>query len=348
MMNLIAALLFALTTGAVNQAPASQLNDRGLEAADRRDYATATRLYQEAISIWEKQGPEFQAHIAIVKMNLAQVLGAEGHRVECAAMLEESLAGFRRTLGIRNPQTLTALNILAGMQMMLGHNARARALFEEALPIERELFPADTQLARTLGGLASLHMREGRADQAIPLAEEALTLTVKAEGENSLDAALAYANIAEGHRVMNRPDRALPLFRKSRTIYERLLGADHPRVSSVLTQEGLLLLADGKLGMAEETLERSLAIVANSCPNCVYERVAAENNLAILRIRQGKLDEADRLLTEVLAMQDKAPEIPKSEMAVTLQSLAVVRQREKRYEDAERLKRRADVLLSYR
>ena len=131
-------------------------------------------------------------------------------------------------------------------------------LFLEALPIERELYPNDTQLARTLGGLASLAMREGQAEKAIPLAEEALAITVQSEGENSLDAALAYANIAEAHRVLGRNDRALPLFRKSRATYERILGTDHPRVSSVLTQEGLLLLQEGKLGMAEEALDRSL------------------------------------------------------------------------------------------
>jgi tetratricopeptide (TPR) repeat protein len=348
-MHTISLLLFALAIGTAGpQSPASDFNDRGLAAAEKRDFATAAKLYLQAIEAWEKQGPEYAAHVAIVKMNLAQVYGAEGRRKECAATLEESLAGFRRTLGIRDLRSLAALNILGGMHMMLGNHARAEALFQEALPIERELYPADTQMARTLGGLASLHMREGRTEQAIPLAEEALAIIIKAEGENSLDAALAYANIAEAHRVLGRPERALPLFRKSRTTYERLLGKDHPRVSSVLTQEGLLLLADGKLGMAEEVLERSLAIVEKSCPKCSFERAAAENNLALLRIRQGKLEEADRLLTHVLELQEKAPEMPKSEMAVTLQSLAAVRQQEKRYEDAERLKRRAALLLSYR
>jgi tetratricopeptide (TPR) repeat protein len=346
-MHTISLLLFALAIGTAGpQSPAADMNDRGLAAAEKRDFATAEKLYLLAIAEWEKQGPEYAAHVAIVKMNLAQVYGAEGRRAECAATLEESLAGFRRTLGIRDLRSLAALNILGGMYMMLGNHTRAEALFREALPIERELYPQDTQMARTIGGLASLHMREGRTEQAIPLAEEALAIIIKAEGENTLDAALAYANIAEGHRVLNRPDRALPLFRKSRTLYERLLGKDHPRVSSVLTQEGLLLLADGKLGMAEEVLERSLEIVVKSCPKCSFERAAAENNLALLRIRQGKLAEADRLLTNVLALQERAPEMPKSEMAVTLQSLAVVRQREKRYEDAERLKRRAALLLS--
>jgi len=346
-------IFFLLLTAAAamadpNQGLAGQLNDRGLAAAEKRDFEGAKQSFLEAIGLWEKQGPEYAAHVSIVKMNLAQVYGAEGRRLECAAMLEESLRGFRSTLGIRDLRSLAALNILGGMHMMLGNNARAEELFREALPIERELYPNDTQLARTLGGLASLAMREGQAEKAIPLAEEALAMTIQTEGENSLDAALAYANIAEAHRVLGRNDRALPLFRKARTTYERLLGADHPRVSSVLTQEGLLLLQEGKLGMAEEALERSLAIVQRSCPNCSFERAAAENNLALLRIRQGKLEEADRLLSSVLALQEKAPEMPKSEMAVTLQSLAVVRQREKRFEDAERLNRRAAVLLAYR
>ena len=348
-MHTISLLLLALTIGTAGpHSPAAEMNDRGLAAAEKRDFATAEKLYLQAIGEWEKQGPEYAAHVAIVKMNLAQVYGAEGRRKECAETLEESLAGFRRTLGIKDLRSLAALKILGGMHMMLGNHTRAEALFREALPIERELYPQDTQMARTLGGLASLNMREGRTEQAILLAEEALSIITKAEGENTLDAALAYANIAEGHRVLNRPDRALPLFRKSRSIYERLLGKDHPRVSSVLTQEGLLLMGEGKLGMAEDALERSLEIVEKSCPKCSFERAAAENNLALLRIRQGKLEEADRLLTKVLALQENAPEMPKSEMAVTLQSLAVVRQREKRYEDAERLKRRAAMLLSYR
>ncbi len=347
-MRIIIFLLLAASAVVADPGQAGQLNDRGLAAADKRDFETAKKSFLEAIAVWEKLGPEYAAHVAIVKMNLAQVYGAEGRRLECAAMLEESLRGFRSTLGIRDLRSLAALNILGGMHMMLGNHARAEELFLEALPIERELYPNDTQLARTLGGLASLAMREGQAGKAIPLAEQALALTIKSEGENSLDAALAYANIAEAHRVLGHKDRALPLFKKARTTYERLLGTDHPRVSSVLTQEGLLMLEEGKLAMAEEALERSLGIVQRSCPNCAFERAAAENNLALLRIRQGKLEEADRLLSSVLALQEKAPEMPKAEMAVTLNSLAVVRQREKRFEDAERLKQRAAVLMSYR
>jgi tetratricopeptide (TPR) repeat protein len=348
-MKYLLLILFALTTASAQIETASQLNDRALALSEKREFDEAKKLFGEALAMYQKLGPSHDAHVAVVKMNLAQVYGAEGRRAECAAVLEESLALFRRTLGIENLNTLTAANILGGMYMMLGKQARAAAIFGELLPIERRLYPNDVQLARTLGGMASLHMREGHVQEGLPVAEEALAVTLRTEGEETLDAALAYANLAEAHRLSGEPARALPLFRKSRALYERLLGPDHPRVSSVLTQEGLLQMRDGKLGMAEQSLTHALEMVEKSCPQCVFERVAAENNLALLRIRQGKFAEADRLLTDVLTLQDKTEALPGQEIAVTLQSLAVVRKKERRYDDAERLQRRAALLVgSYR
>jgi tetratricopeptide (TPR) repeat protein len=117
-------------------------------------------------------------------------------------------------------------------------------------------------------------------------------------------------------------------------------------VASVLTQEGLILMNDGKLALAEQALERSLQIIDRSCPRCSFERASAENDLALLRMRQRKYEEADRLLSDVLAIQEKAGKTPQSDIAVTLESLAVVRQKERRFDDAERLKRRAALLTS--
>jgi len=348
-MKLLLIMLCALATASAQLNVASDLNDQGLQAAEAGRFDDARKLFVEAIDKYQTLGPEYDAHIAIVKMNLAQLYGGEGKRAECASLLEESLAVFRRTVGFENLNTVTTANVLASMYMMLGDSARAVDLLDEVLPIERKLYPNDVQLARTLGGLASLHMRQGHVEKAMRFAEEALQASTKTEGEDSLEAALAYANLGEGHRVSGRPERALPLFRKARAIYSSRLGPEHPRVASVLMQEGVLFLADGKLGLAEQSLTQALAIVDKSCPLCAFERIAAENDLALLRIRQGKYDAADQLLSDVLAMQDKSHALPGQEIAVTLQSLAVVRQKERRYEDAERLKQRASLLTgSYR
>jgi tetratricopeptide (TPR) repeat protein len=103
---------------------------------------------------------------------------------------------------------------------------------------------------------------------------------------------------------------------------------------------------EGKLGAAESALVRSVEIIRKSCAGCAYERVAAENDLALLRIRQGKYEDAAQLLTDVLALQEQFLNLPGPEIAVALQSLAVVRQKERRYDEAERLRRRAQLLTT--
>src|SRR6201999_3310849 len=125
------------------------------------------------------------------------------------------------------------------------------------------------------------------------------------EGETSVDTALAYSNIAEVHRIAGRYDRALPLYRKSRAIYTKILGDQHPRVAALLSQEGLILMIQGKLGLADESMQHALEAVSKSCPECASELWVCESNLGLLRFRQGKLDEADRLLSAALELQYK-------------------------------------------
>ena len=54
-------ILFLLLTAAAgvaesNPGPAGQLNDRGLAAAEKRDFEGAKKSFLEAIGLWEKQG----------------------------------------------------------------------------------------------------------------------------------------------------------------------------------------------------------------------------------------------------------------------------------------------------
>ena len=60
------------------------------------------------------------------------------------------------------------MNLLAGVCVMMEDYARAEALYSEALPVERQYFPHDVQLSRSLGGLASMSMQRGELDAALP------------------------------------------------------------------------------------------------------------------------------------------------------------------------------------
>ncbi len=327
---------------------ARDLNELGLAAAAYRDHAEAERLYRASIAMWRKLGPEYQAHLAITESNLAHTLCDQGRRRECAGLFEDALPLMRRTLGAKNLTTLTTMNLLGGILLMLGENQPAGALFEEALPIERELYPHDLQLARTLAGMAAFKLQTGKTEEALPPAEEALDIALKTSGEDSVDAALAYATVAEIHRSSGRPERALPLYRKAQAIYERVLGPTHVRVASVLSQEGLVLMREGKLSLAEQDMQRSLDLLDISCPACTLERIIGESNLGLLRFKQRNYPEADRLLAHALSLQEQYSSQPTPDLAFMLKALAAVRQKEHLYDDAARLSQRASMIGAYR
>ncbi|HLK62174.1 MAG TPA: tetratricopeptide repeat protein [Bryobacteraceae bacterium] len=329
------------------EAEGFRLNDAGLAAASRGEYAEAERLYEQALPLWKALGPQYDAHLATTQGNLAETLCMQGKRSEGARLFEQSLATHRRLLGPTNLRTLTIMNLLGGAYLMVGDDVRSSALFEEALHAERELYPNDLQLARSLAGLGLLRLRENKAAESLALAEEALGMILKIGGEHTVDAAMAYANVAEAHRWLGHTDRALPLFRKAQSIYESILGPVHPRVASVVSQEGLIYMADGKYSLAEKEMLRSLDLLAKSCPNCTFEQIVGESNLGLLRIRQGKYEEADRLLSQVVSTEERYMTRPGSDMATVLLALAQIRQKQHRYEDAARLHRRADSILEF-
>jgi tetratricopeptide (TPR) repeat protein len=347
--TVVVALTGTLASAAFAADPkeAFNLNEHGLAISDR-DPAGAERLYHQALDMWRELGPEYELHMAITESNLAHSLCAMGKRREGAQAFERALVVFRRRLGVRDERTLTTMNLLGGMDLMLGDYEAGGALFNEALPIERELFPHDIQLARTLTGLASYKLETGKTEDALPFAEEGLEIALKAGGENSLDTALAYGTVAEIHRSSGRGDRALPLYRKARAIYERLLGPSHVRVASVLSQEGLILMSDGKFSLAEQQMKKSLAILETTCPGCTLEMIVAETNLGILRLKQRKYGEADRLLSHAIALQEQYASHPTNDFAYTLKALALVREKEHLFEDAARLSKRASLIESYR
>jgi tetratricopeptide (TPR) repeat protein len=243
---------------------------------------------------------------------------------------------------------MTNVNRMASHYLTLGDVDRAERLYAEALPIAREWYPDDVQLAHSLGGLASAHLRKGQTADVLPLAEEALEVARKTAGENSLDAAQMYANVAEIHRTLGRPERALPLYRKARFICEKAVGPADPRALTILSQEGLILMGEGKLTLAEQALNRSLDGLGKSCPWCVHEVSVAENNLGLLRLKQKRYADADQLLSHVLSLQEKYLTQPAREMADTLNNLAVVREKEQLHADAVRLHNRAAMILGLR
>ena len=342
-------LLTALTAAA--QTPVEtglSLNTQGNRAEESGNYPEAQRLYQESIRIWRSLGPAYEAHAASALLNLAVAMTDGGQRAAAAKVLDEALAMHRHSLGEKHLRTVINLNLLANNHLMMGDPDRADAIFQELLPIERELYPDDIQTARTLQGLSYGLVRRQRAREALPLAEEALRIAIHREGPDSMEAALAYSSVAEAHRSMGSGARALPLYRQARALYQKALGPDHPRVATLLSQEGLILMQDGKLALAEQAMTQAVQSLSKLCPGCLVELTIAQSNLGLLHVRQKRYREADEAYSAAIELREKFAVSPGPELADALQSLAEVREKQHLFDDAARLNTRAQMIRGYR
>jgi tetratricopeptide (TPR) repeat protein len=204
--------------------------------------------------------------------------------------------------------------------LSMGDDAQADTLFAESARRLGANYPGSLQLGRALGGMAAVRIWRGDNASAVPFAEEALNITIAQDGDSSVDTALAYSTVALCHLAARRTDRALPLYRKSLAIYEKLLGPENPRVAAARSQMALVLIVDGKLGPAEDELRKAQSSLLASCPRCDVEMCNIETNIAMLRMRQGNLKEADRLLNHVLSIQESGG-WSRGAIAATLKSL---------------------------
>ena len=319
---------------------AFDLNESGVKAAARGDYTEAERLYTEALTKWRAAGPEYRAHAATTMFNLSQVFCSEGRWREGRPLLEQALGLYRQTLGLRNNRTLETLNVLGSVDMVMGEFDRSAAAFLEALPVERGFFPNDLQLVRTLGGLSSLRMREGKLDEALAEGEEALALSVKNLGEDNTETATLYANVAGIHRRAGHAERALPLIRKAHAIYDKTIEPDNPLYASMLTLEGLTLMDSGQARAAEKEMVHAVNLLSGCASECGFPLAMAENNLGLLRLEQKRYSEADRLLSSAIAREQQYSTTPSGDMIQTMTLLAQVREKEQRFTDAADLRRR--------
>jgi tetratricopeptide (TPR) repeat protein len=300
----LCAVLVLSICAAARAESAEEYSKQGDRAEDTGDHVQAALLYRQAVEQVRSGGTPDEKQLAAYLVSLGQAMAGQGRRAEANGVFQEGLAMRRRVLGDNDMATLTTMNYVASNYLSLGDDAQAEALFGESARRLRAGYPGSLQLGRALGGLAAVRIWRGDDASAQPFAEEALKIAIAQDGDSSVDTALAYSTVALCHLAARRTDRALPLYRKSLAIYEKVLGPNNPRVAAARSQMALVLIVDGRLGPAEDELRKAQSSLSASCPHCDVEMCNIETNIAMLRMRQGNLKEADRLLTHVLSIQE--------------------------------------------
>ncbi|MFM2120728.1 MAG: hypothetical protein RL722_2196 [Pseudomonadota bacterium] len=182
---------------------------------------------------------------------------------------------------------------------------------------------------------------QGRAANAIPLAEKALALRQKALGLNHPITATSLNNLASLYRETGDYGKAELLFLRALAIRDKALGADHP--DTAISQSNLadLYQATGAYTKAEPLFLRALATNEKSLGADHPHTATALNNLATLYENTGDYVKAEPLYLRALAITEKALGADQPATATSLNNLASLYQKTGDYAKPEPLYLRA-------
>lgn len=220
--------------------------------------------------------------------------------------------------------------------------ADAEPLIRRALMIHEQLLgPSHTNVASSLGNLASVLQATNRLAEAEPLKRRALAIDEQVFGPNHPEVAVHLNNLAQLLDATNRLAEAEPLMRRALQIDEQNFGPDHPKVAIRLNNLAQLLKDTERLSEAEPLMRRTLFIAEKSLgPNHPHVAISL-NNLGSLLIETGRLAEAEPLMRRALEIDEHSvgPNHPK--IATRLNNLAQLYKATGMSNDAEVLTRRA-------
>jgi tetratricopeptide (TPR) repeat protein len=111
-----------------------------------------------------------------------------------------------------------------------------------------------------IGNLAGLYNAQGRRNEAEPYYKRALAIAEEAFGPPITPMLGAHSTI--WHRMMWRVAdmQRLSRFSRAASIYEQVLGPDHPDFAAVLNNTAIVLALEGCYREAEPIYQRCLAI----------------------------------------------------------------------------------------
>jgi tetratricopeptide (TPR) repeat protein len=221
--------------------------------------------------------------------------------------------------------------VVAAFALLLGSRALAEPAPESA---EVETLDAD----------ADRLYREGRFDEAIPLAERSLSIQERALGPDHPRVVDAINQLALLYLAAGDDVAAEALFERVLEVTTNAPGSRDSAIAATLNNLGMLYWKRGDRERATQHLEKALSIWERSLGPDHPKVAVALNSMASLYRKTGDLERAEPLYDKALAIWEKSSDPSHDQLADTLRSLAAIRQSKGDYERAESLLKRALAL----
>jgi tetratricopeptide (TPR) repeat protein len=182
-----------------------------------------------------------------------------------------------------------------------------------------------SEAAQLLNQIAYYLRERARYAEAEVLYRQALALRQQLLGEEHLDTAQSYYNLARLYFDTARHEDAESLYRQSLSIRRTLLGNEHVLVAQTLNSIALTLWCwNVRFEEAEQLYAEALAIFERTIGQESVLTAHCMNNLALLQLTLARYEEAERLNQQVLAIRERLLPPTHLDTAQSLQNLASV------------------------
>ncbi|MEH2184492.1 tetratricopeptide repeat protein [Nostoc sp.] len=161
----------AMERGGSRRDKAIAIRLQGLIAEQRKDWAEAERLHQEALAIYRELEKEDDGAIAL--NDLGKVAHLQGHYDRAESYYKQALA-IAKKLGLKQEEAYISGN-LGLLAIDCDRPSEARPWYERELALAQEVGRQDL-VASTQSGLAQVLEKEERYTEALPLAQAALEI----------------------------------------------------------------------------------------------------------------------------------------------------------------------------
>ena len=236
---------------------AAKINNRGIYSLMANDLTLAREDFQRTLEIISKQNPDdpdVQRILPGTLMNLGAISSAEGDLVAAEDYYQQALAIFEETGSINAATALSNLGAIAEERGVLSF---ARQCSERAFEMLEEKYGSDNpRIVGPLRDLGSFALKDGRINSAEKYYRRALAIAEQASPDSSA-VGTALAGLGRVEKRRGEFVAAESYFARAVEIYKN---ARPNGVPGMLDELALVALARHDLTMAENYLDRSLAI----------------------------------------------------------------------------------------
>ena len=201
--------------------------------------------YREALAIREKLLPTDDAEIINSFNSLGSAYYRAGRPLDALDPQRRAIAGARAKFGENHVKTAHYIKSYAGTLNALRRYTEAAELTEQAVRIERTLYPPGSpDIVNGLNNLGMMNLTLGRLHAAREALAEGRAVNRDAGEEVSMGQTFVLGNLARVEELLGEPAQALDLLRQAERIATDVVGANHARTLSLAVQRGRLELAD--------------------------------------------------------------------------------------------------------